>query len=62
MILTPEGIAGNLIYRTLIHLGLGKSYGALYLSHFNQYHKIIIDTSQVAPNSKLKELFISQWE
>ena len=34
MILAPEGIAGNLIYRTLIHLGLGKLYGALYLFTF----------------------------
>jgi predicted methyltransferase MtxX (methanogen marker protein 4) len=49
VLLAPEGIAGNLIYRTLIHLGEGKSYGAIYLSQYNLIHKIIIDTSRVAP-------------
>ncbi|MGQ9720237.1 MAG: methanogenesis marker protein Mmp4/MtxX [Candidatus Jordarchaeum sp.] len=45
LILAPEGISGNLIYRTLIHLGNGKSYGALYTN----LPKTIIDTSRVGP-------------
>lgn len=54
IIIAPEGIAGNLIYRTLVHLGNGKSYGALYLTHFNQLGKIIIDTSRVAPEFEIE--------
>jgi predicted methyltransferase MtxX (methanogen marker protein 4) len=54
VILAPEGIAGNLIYRTLIHLGKGKSYGALYLSYYNQMKKIIIDTSRIAPQFEIE--------
>jgi len=53
-ILAPEGIAGNLIYRTLVHLGNGKSYGAIYLTHFNHLGKIIIDTSRVAPDFEIE--------
>lgn len=53
-ILAPEGIAGNLIYRTLVHLGNGKSYGAIYLTHFNYLGKIIIDTSRVAPEFEIE--------
>nr|MDO8081732.1 methanogenesis marker protein Mmp4/MtxX [Candidatus Freyarchaeota archaeon] len=45
LILAPDGISGNLIYRTLIHLGKGGSYGALYTN----LPKTIIDTSRVAP-------------
>ncbi len=45
VIIAPEGISGNLIYRTLIHLGLGKSYGAVYLNT----SKPIVDTSRAAP-------------
>ncbi len=45
IIVAPDGISGNLIYRTLIHLGLGKSYGAVYLN----VPKPIIDTSRAAP-------------
>ncbi|WXG41354.1 MAG: methanogenesis marker protein Mmp4/MtxX [Candidatus Freyarchaeum deiterrae] len=45
LILAPDGISGNLIYRTLVHLGKGASYGALYTN----LPKTIIDTSRVAP-------------
>ncbi len=45
LIIGPEGIAGNLIYRTLIHLGAGKSHGAIYLG----LDKPVIDTSRVGP-------------
>ncbi len=45
-ILAPDGVSGNLIYRTLVHLGQGKAYGAIYLGKsFEQY--TIIDTSRV---------------
>jgi predicted methyltransferase MtxX (methanogen marker protein 4) len=54
LLVAPEGIAGNLIYRTLIHLGAGKSYGAIYLTHLNLLNKIIIDTSRVAPEFELE--------
>ncbi|MFH1327801.1 MAG: methanogenesis marker protein Mmp4/MtxX [Candidatus Bathyarchaeota archaeon] len=45
LIIAPNGIAGNLIYRTLIHLGGGKSHGApLYgIKYF------YVDTSRVGP-------------
>jgi predicted methyltransferase MtxX (methanogen marker protein 4) len=29
-VLAPDGVTGNLIYRTLVHLGSGSSLGALY--------------------------------
>lgn len=45
LILAPDGISGNLIYRTLIHLGKGASYGALYTN----LPKTIIDTSRAGP-------------
>jgi putative methanogen marker protein 4 len=47
-IIAPDGISGNLIYRTLVHLGAGLSYGALYLEPY-QNKQIIIDTSRVGP-------------
>jgi len=46
IILAPDGISGNLIYRTLVHLGGGRSHGAPYL---NQGGRIIVDTSRVGP-------------
>jgi len=53
LILAPNGISGNLIYRTLVHLGDGKSYGAFFLgSDFS-----IIDTSRVAPKNELDGAF-----
>ncbi|MFX0135259.1 MAG: methanogenesis marker protein Mmp4/MtxX [Candidatus Hodarchaeota archaeon] len=45
LIIAPEGIAGNLIYRTLVHLGAGKSHGAVYLG----LNRPVIDTSRVGP-------------
>ena len=56
LILAPEGIAGNLIYRTLIHLGGGRSYGALYLKSYIK-NKIIIDCSRVAPKFEIEGAF-----
>ncbi|MHA1611324.1 MAG: hypothetical protein ACTSVZ_02305 [Promethearchaeota archaeon] len=54
IIVAPDGISGNLIYRTLIHLGNGKSYGAVYLNNLNQNHRVIIDCSRVAPRFEIK--------
>ncbi|NMC59445.1 MAG: methanogenesis marker protein Mmp4/MtxX [Candidatus Methanofastidiosa archaeon] len=53
-ILAPDGISGNLIYRTLIHLGGGSSHGALYYPLAIQ-GTVIVDTSRAAP----KEEYIS---
>ncbi len=50
LIIAPDGISGNLAYRTLVHLGGGKAYGAIYLG----LDKIIIDTSRVG---KLDEIY-----
>ena len=50
LILAPEGISGNLIYRTLVHLGGGKAYGAIYMG----IKKVIIDTSRVGEISEIK--------
>ncbi len=41
-ILAPDGISGNLIFRTIALLGLGKSYGAITLG----MDEIYIDTSR----------------
>lgn len=49
LIIAPDGISGNLIYRTLVHLGKGKAYGAIYMG----LDKIIIDTSRVGELSEL---------
>jgi predicted methyltransferase MtxX (methanogen marker protein 4) len=54
LLMAPEGIAGNLVYRTLIHLGSGKSYGALYLTQYLYLDKIIVDTSRVAPEFEIE--------
>jgi putative methanogen marker protein 4 len=48
LVIAPDGISGNLVYRTLIHLGSGTSYGATYLG----LPKPIIDTSRAAPASE----------
>jgi len=54
LILAPNGISGNLIYRTLVHLGGGKAYGAIYMGiDYN-----IIDTSRVADFSEIYGGFI----
>jgi len=54
LILAPNGISGNLIYRTLVHLGGGKAYGAIYMGiDYN-----IIDTSRVGDFSEIFGGFI----
>ena len=50
LIIAPDGISGNLIYRTLVHLGGGKAYGAIYMG----LEKIIIDTSRVGELSEIQ--------
>ncbi|WXG46462.1 MAG: methanogenesis marker protein Mmp4/MtxX [Candidatus Atabeyarchaeum deiterrae] len=45
LIIAPDGISGNLIYRTLIHLGAGGSCGAPFLG----LPKPVVDTSRVGP-------------
>jgi predicted methyltransferase MtxX (methanogen marker protein 4) len=49
LIIAPNGISGNLIYRTLVHLGGGKAYGAIYMN----LDKAIIDTSRVGDPSEI---------
>ncbi len=49
VIIAPDGISGNLIYRTLVHLGGGKAYGATYMG----LDKVIIDTSRVGKLSEI---------
>jgi putative methanogen marker protein 4 len=53
-ILAPDGISGNLIYRTLVHLGGGKAYGAIYMG----LNKVIIDTSRVGEISEIHGAFL----
>ncbi|MFX0024557.1 MAG: methanogenesis marker protein Mmp4/MtxX [Candidatus Hermodarchaeota archaeon] len=48
LIIAPDGISGNLIYRTLVHLGGGKAYGAIYMG----IRKTVIDTSRVGDYSE----------
>ncbi|TXT58752.1 MAG: hypothetical protein BAJALOKI2v1_310040 [Promethearchaeota archaeon] len=50
LIIAPDGISGNLIYRTLVHLGNGKAHGAIYMG----LRRVIIDTSRVG---KLSEIY-----
>ena len=50
LIIAPDGVSGNLIYRTLVHLGGGKAYGAIYMD----LNKILIDTSRVGKISELE--------
>ena len=50
LIIAPDGISGNLIYRTLVHLGGGKAYGAIYMD----LEKTIIDTSRVGELSEIQ--------
>jgi putative methanogen marker protein 4 len=42
LILAPDGISGNLIFRTLVFLGSGKSHGAVTLG----IDEIFVDTSR----------------
>ena len=54
LILAPNGITGNLIYRTLVHLGGGKAYGAIYMGIDHN----IVDTSRVGDFSEIYGAFI----
>jgi predicted methyltransferase MtxX (methanogen marker protein 4) len=49
LIVAPDGISGNLIYRTLVHLGDGKAYGAIYMD----IDRAIIDTSRDGNQSEI---------
>lgn len=46
LIIAPDGISGNLIFRTLLFLGRGRSHGAPVIN----IGKIFIDTSRVNPD------------
>ncbi len=50
LIIAPDGISGNLIYRTLVHLGGGKAYGAIYMG----LDSTIIDTSRAGKISEIE--------
>jgi len=50
LIIAPDGISGNLIYRTLVHLGGGNAYGAIYMN----LERTIIDTSRVGKPTEIK--------
>jgi putative methanogen marker protein 4 len=50
LIIAPTGISGNLIYRTLVHLGGGKAYGAIYMN----LEKVIIDTSRAGEKTEIQ--------
>jgi predicted methyltransferase MtxX (methanogen marker protein 4) len=53
-LLAPDGVSGNYIYRTLVYLGNGNAYGALYSSVYFKHQKVLIDTSRVAKESELQ--------
>jgi len=53
-ILAPDGISGNLIYRTLVHLGGGKAYGALYSTIYYKYNTVLIDSSRDGHESEIE--------
>ncbi|MBN2150829.1 MAG: hypothetical protein JW839_05275, partial [Candidatus Lokiarchaeota archaeon] len=44
-IIAPDGVSGNLIYRTLLHLGSGHSHGAFFLGP--GFPGPVMDTSRV---------------
>ena len=54
LIIAPDGISGNLIYRTLVHLGGGKAYGAIYMG----VDRAIVDTSRVGDISEISGALI----
>ncbi len=54
IIIAPNGISGNLIYRTLVHLGGGKAYGAIYMD----IDRAIVDTSRVGDISEIRGALI----
>jgi predicted methyltransferase MtxX (methanogen marker protein 4) len=53
-LLAPDGISGNYIYRTLVYLGAGHAYGALYSSVYFKHKKVLIDTSRVAKEPEIQ--------
>jgi putative methanogen marker protein 4 len=46
LIIAPEGISGNLIFRTLVFLGKGHGHGAPVVN----ISRIFVDTSRASPN------------
>jgi len=46
LILAPDGISGNLIFRTLVHLGEGHAHGAPVVN----IDRIFVDTSRASPD------------
>jgi putative methanogen marker protein 4 len=46
MILAPDGISGNLIFRTLVHLGEGRAHGAPVVN----IDRIFVDSSRASPD------------
>ena len=46
MILAPDGISGNLIFRTLVHLGEGEPHGAPVVN----IGRIFVDSSRASPD------------
>ncbi|MFQ6050949.1 MAG: methanogenesis marker protein Mmp4/MtxX [Candidatus Hydrothermarchaeota archaeon] len=46
IIIVPDGITGNLIFRTLVLLGGGKGFGAPVVN----IDRVFVDTSRVSPN------------
>lgn len=46
LIIAPDGISGNLIFRTLVFLGAGKGHGAPVIN----IDRIFVDTSRASPD------------
>ena len=46
LIIAPDGISGNLIFRTLVHLGEGHAHGAPVVN----IDRIFVDTSRASPD------------
>ena len=46
LIIAPDGISGNLIFRTLVHLGGGSAHGAPVVN----IARIFVDTSRASPD------------
>jgi predicted methyltransferase MtxX (methanogen marker protein 4) len=46
MILAPDGISGNLVFRTLVHLGGGHAHGAPVVN----IDRIFVDSSRASPD------------
>lgn len=53
LILAPDSISGNLIYRTLVHLGQGKAYGALFVNMFLKFRLVLVDCSRDGEESEV---------